>query len=54
MRRTQEVLSSNEMLNEADEEKESALSATALKEKRLTFAWLDGEAQKVSFVFMLY
>lgn len=53
MRRIQEVLSSDDVLIGADGDKESALSATALKEKRLTFTWLEGEAQKVSLVYVV-
>lgn len=48
----QEILSNYGELNGADGQQPSEPSATALKDKRLTFTWLDGEAQKVSlFVY---
>lgn len=49
MRRVQEKLSSNWEMDIVDQEPTSAQAALALKQKRLTFAWLDGEAQNVSF-----
>ncbi|CAK7344467.1 unnamed protein product [Dovyalis caffra] len=44
----QERLSIDSELSEADKEQSSVL-ADALKSKRLTFAWLDGEAQEDAF-----
>lgn len=49
MRRVQELLSSDSEWTESDREHYSLVSTT-LKYKRLTFTWLDGEAQEVSFV----
>ncbi|KAL7598254.1 hypothetical protein Lser_V15G21596 [Lactuca serriola] len=43
MRRAQDILSDGENVNQVDQY-QAAMSA--LKEKRLTFAWVDGEAQK--------
>ncbi|CAL5441644.1 unnamed protein product [Camellia sinensis] len=37
-----------EALSTVDKDQSSSLAAVALKEKRLIFAWLDGEAQQVS------
>lgn len=48
MRRIQEQLSSVEESEVVDQEPTSVPAALALKQKRLTFAWLDGEAQNVS------
>ncbi|XP_019199991.1 PREDICTED: dnaJ homolog subfamily C member 16 isoform X2 [Ipomoea nil] len=45
MRRLQETLS-NEELNKVDQDPLSTSAEVALKEKRLTFTWLDGENQK--------
>ncbi|CAL5441734.1 unnamed protein product [Camellia sinensis] len=42
LRRIQEALST------VDKDQPSSLAAVALKEKRLIFTWLDGEAQHVS------
>lgn len=47
MRRIQETLSSDGDLTAVDQDQPSAPALLALKQKRLTFAWLDGEAQKV-------
>lgn len=47
MRKVQETLSRDDKLNAVDKDP----SAIALKNKRLTFAWLDGEAQKVSVTY---
>lgn len=55
MRRVEEILSNEVESRSADEEQSIAPAAGALKSKRLTFAWLDGEAQKVNicvFVFL--
>lgn len=49
MRRVQEKLSNNLEMDIVDQEPTSTEAALALKQKRLTFAWLDGEAQNVSF-----
>ncbi|TMW97339.1 hypothetical protein EJD97_005705 [Solanum chilense] len=46
MRRIQETLSSDGDLTAVDQDQPSAPALLALKQKRLTFAWLDGEAQK--------
>ncbi|CAK9138136.1 unnamed protein product [Ilex paraguariensis] len=46
MRRLQESLSRDGVLNVVDQDTASTPAAIALKEKRLTFTWLDGEAQK--------
>ena len=55
MRRVQQILSSAAELNGADKQQPSEPSAIALKDKRLTFTWLDGEAQKVYlFIFLFY
>ncbi|RVW58182.1 hypothetical protein CK203_111665 [Vitis vinifera] len=50
MRRVQQILSSAAELNGADKQQPSEPSAIALKDKRLTFTWLDGEAQKYLFL----
>lgn len=47
MRRLQETLSNGE-LNKVDQDPLSTTAEVALKEKRLTFTWLDGEKQKVN------
>ncbi|GFZ03571.1 DNAJ heat shock N-terminal domain-containing protein [Actinidia rufa] len=49
VRRVQEILSNDDKLHTIDEDQPSAPSIVALKEKRLTFTWLDGEAQQISF-----
>ncbi|KAL2243537.1 UNVERIFIED_CONTAM: Chaperone protein DnaJ [Sesamum indicum] len=48
MRRVQDKLSNYGTTDVADQEPMSAPAAIALKQKRLTFAWLDGEAQHSS------
>jgi hypothetical protein len=53
MRRVQELLSNDSELKAADEDESFTPAAVALTSKRLTFAWLDGEAQKVSFFFSM-
>ncbi|KAF2318002.1 hypothetical protein GH714_041329 [Hevea brasiliensis] len=45
MRRVQQLLSNDGELSDVDED-QSLLLASALQNKRLTFAWLDGEAQQ--------
>lgn len=47
MRRLQETLSNGE-LNAVYQDPLSTTAEVALKEKRLTFTWLDGEKQKVN------
>lgn len=49
MRRVQKLLSNDSESKAADKEESVSPAAVALTTKRLTFAWLDGEAQKVSF-----
>ncbi|XP_059303624.1 uncharacterized protein LOC132055693 [Lycium ferocissimum] len=46
MRRVQETLSIDEELTAVDQDSLSVPARLALKQKRLTFTWLDGEAQK--------
>ncbi|KAF3620670.1 putative NAC domain-containing protein-like [Capsicum annuum] len=46
MRRVQETLSKDGELTAVDQDLSSAPALLALKQKRLTFTWLDGEAQK--------
>ncbi|KAK9926039.1 hypothetical protein M0R45_023293 [Rubus argutus] len=53
VRRVQEILSNEVESIPADEEQSTAPAAHALKSKRLTFAWLDGEAQKKYCLFFL-
>nr|GLL22174.1 dnaJ homolog subfamily C member 16 isoform X1 [Ipomoea trifida] len=50
MRRLQETLSNGE-LNKVDQDPLSTTAEVALKEKRLTFTWLDGEKQKTYCFF---
>lgn len=52
IRRVQDILSNVNEENTSD--KNSFSAANALKEKRLTFAWLDGEAQKKYCFFYLF
>ncbi|OMO52874.1 Thioredoxin-like protein [Corchorus olitorius] len=54
MRRVQETLSKSSELNAAGEGEHSITSTIALKNKRLTFTWLDGEAQKNYCFFYLH
>mgnify|MGYP004714778301 CR=1 FL=1 len=50
IRRVQETLNNNGgELNTLDQDSLSTPAALAVKQKRLTFTWLDGEAQQVSF-----
>ncbi|XP_050376498.1 uncharacterized protein LOC126793909 [Argentina anserina] len=51
MCRVQDTLSNE--VESADEEPDTAPAAHALKSKRLTFAWLDGEVQKKYCLFFL-
>lgn len=53
MRRVQELLSTDGLLHSIDQDQPPAPAAVALKEKRLTFTWLDGEAQQVSASFCM-
>ncbi|XP_034216105.1 uncharacterized protein LOC117627906 isoform X2 [Prunus dulcis] len=53
MHRVEEILSNEVESRSADEEQSIAPAAGALKSKRLTFAWLDGEAQKKYCLFFL-
>lgn len=50
MRRVQEILSSDGGSDAAETDQSLAPSINAFRNKRLTFAWLDGEAQEVSFI----
>ncbi|KAK3042764.1 hypothetical protein RJ639_000822, partial [Escallonia herrerae] len=52
MRRVQEILSND--VDSIDQDPSSAPSAIALKEKRLTFTWLDGEAQNRYCFFYIH
>ncbi|XP_062030161.1 uncharacterized protein LOC133746019 [Rosa rugosa] len=52
LRRVQETLS-NEVESIPADEEQTAPAARALQSKRLTFAWLDGEAQKKYCLFFL-
>ncbi|KAI9174662.1 hypothetical protein LWI28_020900 [Acer negundo] len=54
MRRVQELLSSEGDLDAPDVDQSLTQSAIAFKNKRLTFAWLDGEAQERYCSFYLY
>ncbi|XP_024976391.1 uncharacterized protein LOC112514274 isoform X1 [Cynara cardunculus var. scolymus] len=46
MRRVQEILSNAGEVDQLDQHQRTTSATVALKEKRLTFAWVDGEAQK--------
>lgn len=48
MYRVQEKLSSYNEPNAVGNDESMATAAIALEKKRLTFVWLDGEAQQVS------
>ncbi|KAK2655544.1 hypothetical protein Ddye_008596 [Dipteronia dyeriana] len=54
MRRVQELLSSESDLDALDVDRSLTESAIAFQNKRLTFAWLDGEAQERYCSFYLY
>ncbi|KAL2516026.1 DNAJ heat shock N-terminal domain-containing protein [Forsythia ovata] len=54
MRSVQEKLSNDRELDAVDQDPISAPAALALKQKRLTFAWLDGEAQKSYCFFHIH
>ncbi|KAK8362221.1 hypothetical protein V6Z12_A03G087500 [Gossypium hirsutum] len=53
MRRVQETLSKSSELKAASEDEHSITAAVALKSKRLTLSWLDGETQKNYCFFYL-
>ncbi|KDO55520.1 hypothetical protein CISIN_1g0053742mg, partial [Citrus sinensis] len=53
IRRVQETLLSDDESNAADTDQSLAPAAVAFRNKRLTFAWLDGEAQDVSFIMLI-
>lgn len=53
MRRVQEALSKSSELNAETEDEHSITAAVALKNKRLTLSWLDGEMQKNYCFFYL-
>ncbi|KAK4362247.1 hypothetical protein RND71_017488 [Anisodus tanguticus] len=53
MHRVQETLSNDGELTAVDQDPSSAPALLALKQKRLTFTWLDGEAQKTSQLFIV-
>ncbi|GMH01378.1 hypothetical protein Nepgr_003217 [Nepenthes gracilis] len=53
MRRVQKILSSDSELNATGIGPVAEPSTTALKEKRLTFAWMDGELQKNPCMFYI-
>ncbi|GMI78201.1 hypothetical protein like AT1G18700 [Hibiscus trionum] len=53
MRRVQETLSKSSELNAATEAEHSITASVALKSKRLTLSWLDGEMQKNYCFFYL-
>ncbi|KAJ9568296.1 hypothetical protein OSB04_004262 [Centaurea solstitialis] len=46
MRRVQDILSNAGEVDQLDQHQTATSAAVALKEKRLTFTWVDGEAQK--------
>ena len=54
MRRVQQILSSAAELNGADKQQPSEPSAIALKDKRLTFTWLDGEAIGNNILYWIF
>ncbi|XP_059644075.1 uncharacterized protein LOC132285859 [Cornus florida] len=54
IRRVQGILSNDGESNTADENLSATPSAIALKEKRLTFTWMDGEAQKSRCLFYIH
>ncbi|KAH9777889.1 J domain-containing protein [Citrus sinensis] len=54
MRRVQETLLSDDESNAADTDQSLAPAAVAFRNKRLTFAWLDGEAQDRYCSFYLF
>lgn len=49
MRRVQQVLSDKTESSTVDGDESVTTALVVFKAKRLTFAWLDGEAQKVIF-----
>lgn len=50
MRRVKETLTSNSEAYGANEDPKISPAVVALKSKRLSFTWLDGEAQKVTHI----
>ncbi|KZV56529.1 hypothetical protein F511_16128 [Dorcoceras hygrometricum] len=54
MRRVQETLTNDGEMDVVDQDSVSAPAATALKQKRLAFAWLDGEAQQKYCFFHIH
>lgn len=48
------MLSSDGELSSVDSEESSIHAAVALKDKRLTFTWLNGESQEVSLSLFVY
>lgn len=55
MRRVQEILSDDTESSAVNTDDSMSTSSVALKRKRLTFAWLDGEAQKVTvYVYIMH
>ncbi|XP_058228368.1 uncharacterized protein LOC131336513 isoform X1 [Rhododendron vialii] len=53
VRSIQEILSTDGVLHSVDQDQLPAPPAAALKEKRLTFTWLDGEAQQKYCFFII-
>lgn len=54
MCRVQETLSKHSQVDASSENQSLAPAVDAFKRRRLTFAWLDGEKQKVIFSFLLF
>lgn len=54
MCRVQETLSKHGESDGSFEDQSLAPSVDAFKRKRLTFAWLDGEKQQVTFLFYIF
>lgn len=54
MCRVQETLSKHSQEDASSENQSLAPALDAFKKRRLTFAWLDGEKQKVIFFFHLF
>ena len=54
MCRVQETLSKHSEVDPSSENQALASAVEAFKRKRLTFAWLDGEKQKVVLFFRLF
>jgi len=51
MCRVQETFSKHSQVDSSSENQSLAPAVDAFKRRRLTFAWLDGEKQKVFFFF---